>query len=139
MSMTLVKPFFKARCLAVSLTEHPDGFAIDNIPSTLIDRSFHINFSSVTGRKLNQNDQEVEGSVEVVFYIKGYRNVSEGIDKAIEKAEALVKEVEKPANRLGSSLKLVTFQTMQLEPIDASNDNAIRARLVFNVLTILSL
>jgi hypothetical protein len=137
MSLTLVRSYFRARCVAKGLVEHPDAFNIDNIGSTIIDGSFHVGFFSANGLKLNQNDQEIEASVEVVFYTKGYRTPSDALDKAILKAEDLIKECEKPSNRIGSGIKNVFLNNIVFEPIADSNDNAIRTRISFSIITIL--
>jgi hypothetical protein len=139
MSLTLVRPYFKARCLAVGLTEHTDVFNFQNVPSSIVDYSFHVEFFSANGVKLNQHDQEITIPCNVSFYVKGYRNPAEGMDKAIAKCEALIKEVLAPANRLGQCLKNVTLGSVAFEPIAASNDNSIKVQISFNVFTSLAL
>lgn len=139
MSLSLVRPYFKARCLAVGLTEHPDEFNIDNIPSTIIDKSFHVGLTSANGDKLNQNDQEISAPVEVVFYYKGFRDPSDGLDKAIAKSEELIKEAERPSNRLGACIKNVNLNSIVYEALSLGNDNVIRTRIVFNIKTSLAL
>lgn len=139
MSLSLVRPYFKARCLAVGLTEHPDVFNFNNVPSTIIDYSFHVEFFSANGTRLNQNDQEITIPCEVLFYVKGYRNPAEGMDRAIAKAESLIYEVLRPVNRLGTCLKNVSLGSINFEPLSNANDNAIKTRISFNVFTSLFL
>lgn len=139
MSMTLVKPYFAARCESVGLTRHPDPFNVDNIPSTLIDYSYQLNFNSSSVRQMNQNDLEIDMPIEVIFYVKGFRDVDAGQDDAIAKAEELIVASEAPALRLGTGLKNVIFQTMTIESLATSNDNIIRVRLTFNTITVLAI
>lgn len=139
MSFEVVRPYFKARCEAVNLVEHDDAFNVDNIPDTIIDDSFHVSFDTFNGIKSNQNDQEIAVPVSVVFFKKGFRYPSEGIDNALIKAEALIKEVQLPANRLGTVIKNISTLDGQIEPITLANDNIIRARISFNVILVLGL
>ena len=139
MSFTLVRSYFRARCKAVGMTEHVDAFNNNNIASTVIDKSFHLGPPSGRNRKLNQEDHEFDIGLELSVYFKGYRNPSEGLDRAIEMTETLVKEIEKPSNRLGTCLKNVVIQSINWEALDDSNDNAIRARISCNIVTSLAL
>ena len=139
MSLTAVKPYFKSRCSAVGLSLHPEPFDTNDIPSSILDKSFQVGFTDGSGTKLNQNDQEIDIPVRVIFYVKGYRNIDDGQDRAIEKLEQLIKEIEKPENRLGGLLKNVVLSGFLIEPISNDNDNAIRTILNFTVKTILAL
>lgn len=139
MSLTLVRPYFKARCLAVGLTEHTDVFNFQNIPSSISNYSFHVEFTSASGVKLNQHDQEITIPCNVSFYVKGYRNPAEGMDKAIAKCEALIVETLLPANRLGQCLKNVTLSSVTFEPLAGSNDNTIKVQIGFTAFTSLAL
>lgn len=138
MSLTALRPYYKARGEAVGLTYHNDAFNVDNIASNILDKSFAIGITSFSGIKLNQHDQEISAPVEIVLYVKGYRSVNEGLDKAILLTENLIKEVEAPANRLGTSIKNVTLSNCSIEPL-ATNDNVIFVKIVFNNIITLGL
>lgn len=140
MSFTLVKPYFRTACEAVSLRKHPDPFNENNIPSTIIDYSYQLNFNSPASlRKFNQNDLELDCPIEVIFYVKGYRDPDLGQDQALAKAEELILQAETAALRLGTCIKNVIFQTMRTEQLATSNDNVIRVRLTFNTITSLAI
>jgi hypothetical protein len=139
MSFDSVRLYFKARCEAVGLVEHDDAFNADNIPDTVIDGSYHVSFNSFNGIKSNQNDQELSVPVTVEFYVKGFRYPNEGVDSALILAEALIKEVQKPVNRLGQVLKNISTSDGVIEPITLANDNIIRVRIIFNVVMVLDL
>jgi hypothetical protein len=135
MSMTLVKAYFAARCRAVGLSEHTDGFNEENIAASNIDNSFHILLGSFSGRKLNQSDQEIDCPVIVSFWVKGFADPAEGIDRAVQLGETLLKETLKNSNRLGQCLKNVTFSSMSVEPLSTDNDNAIKVSMSFTAFT----
>ena len=139
MSLEAVRPYFRARCEAVGMSEHENSFDIDNVPDTIIDDTFFIQFNSFNGIKANQNDQEISIPVGIIFFKTGYRYSSDGIDNALLKVEALIKEVQKPTNRLGTVIKNVTTGSCLIEPISQSNDSTIRVNLVFNLIMTLQL
>lgn len=134
MSVTSVKSYFRARCIASGLTEHTDGFNEANVAFTVIDKAFHILLGTFSGRKLNQNDQEIDCPVTVSFWINGYNDPADGIDRAVQLAETLIKETLKNSNRLGQSIKNVVFNTMSLEPLDGSTDNTVKVTISFTAL-----
>jgi hypothetical protein len=133
--MTLVKSYFKARCEAVGLSEHSDGFNEENIAASTIDNTFHVLLGQFSGRKLNQSDQEIDCPVVVSFWVKGFRDPAEGIDRAVQLGEDLLKETLKNSNRLGQCLKNVTFSSMNVEPLSTDNDNAIKVVMNFTAFT----
>lgn len=137
MSITALRPYFKTRCETVGLKQHMDVFNLDNIPSSVMDLSYHIGAPRIDGTKLNQNDQEISASIDISFFIKGARLVSDAIDKAISKSNDLIVEAQKPVNRIGVLIKNVSLSSVIYEPIDASNDNSVKCTVSFNcVLTI---
>lgn len=140
MSMDLVKPYFRLRCAEVGLTKHPEPFNENNIPATLIDYAYQLNFSSVDNLKFNPGTTlDLTMPIEVIFYVKGYRDPDEGQDRAIVKAQELIVASLATATRLGADIKNVVFQSMRIEPLASSNDNVIRVRLTFNTITTLAI
>lgn len=139
MSLSSVRSYFRSRCLAVGLKEHADAFNEENIASTYLDNSFHVMLNGFSGIKLNQNDQEVRCGVIVSFWIKGFRNPTEGLDRAVSKSELLIKETLKNSNRLGQCLKNVVFLDVAYAALSEDNDNAIKVTLNFEALTILEI
>lgn len=138
--MILIRKYFVDRCKAIGLTEWTDAFNYENIPSNLINYSFFIESPVFEGVKAISNyDQEINCRVEVKFFIKGYRTPKEAMDKAIEKSEALLKEVLKPTNRLGQCLKNVVFNSVNVEPFAGSNDNLIMVTASFTAFTSLKI
>lgn len=132
MSLTAIRPYFKARGEAVGLKYNSDVFNNENIPSNILDKSFGVSFNNVRGQKLNQQDQEMSVAVEITLFIKGYRSIVDGLDRAVLLSENLVKEVEKPSNRLGTSIKNVSLSSIDFSPVE-SNDNIVTAKILFNV------
>ena len=64
MSLILVKPYFEARCEAVGLDKHRDGFNEENVGSTRLDLSYHVLLGQFNGIKLIDivGDEGISGS-----------------------------------------------------------------------------
>lgn len=129
MSWTAARPYFNAILETLEYREWPDAFATDNIPDTVLDKSFHVGIGPIAGTKQNHLDQETEMQVVLRTYFKGYRNPQEALDTAIAETETVVKEAIKVSDvggRLSTAGILnVVFNEAAFDPIDASNDNAV--------------
>lgn len=139
MSWTLVRPYFNAIMESAGFDEWPDGFATDNIPSNILDRAFHVQIGPITGTGQNQSAQETESTVTIRMYFKGFRDPQSAIDTAIEQTETVMKECVKPSNRTATpGIKNVVFNESNIDPIDASNDNAVVVTTSYSVRVILA-
>lgn len=139
MSIAAVKPYFEARCRAVGMKKHPDAFNEENIPSSTLDETFHVLLGSFSGVSLNQAHQVITAPVTVSFWLKGYRDPDACIDRAVQKADALIKETLKNSNRLGTIIKNVSFSTMSLSQQNATDDNVVKVTLDFTALVMMEI
>jgi len=141
MSMTACRAYFRTQANSIGLKEWKDGFSFSNIPSNIIDKSYHLEAGPGVGVKLNQNDQEINFQVIVRIFVKGFRDPASGIDTAIALTEDLLEQALDPATRLTQTtgIKQVTFESVNFEPPIGDNDNLIIASVQFRVLTILGL
>jgi len=116
----------------------PDGFNIENIPSNIMNKAFHVSIDSITGNGNNQWDQETALAVTINFFIKGYADPSLARDDAIIEAENIVKASVRPSERtLSQCIQNVIFESADFGQIADSNDNAVLATINFNVRVIL--
>lgn len=138
--MTTIRPYVRARCNELNLREWKDGFAFDNIPRNLINRSYHIESNLVDGIKLNQNEQELSHIVNLRVFLKGYRDPASGIDDVILLSENVIKQMLDTSVRVAQTggIKNVYFDGMVIEPIDEENDNFIISNMTFRFLSVLS-
>lgn len=141
MSLTAVRPFIRSVANSKGFREWTDAFNIENIPSTILNKSYHIANPTFNGVRLNQLDQEVESNVELKLIFKGYRNPADAIDTAISDSENLLKEMLKPANRVGqagvNNIKNVVLDSIGLEQFDISNDNVVVATVNLTIFVII--
>lgn len=138
MSLTAVRSYFRTRMNGLGFSEWKDGFNFSNIPSNILDKTYHIASGTVTGRKHNQIDIEAEQTVTIRLFRKGFRDPAGGIDISISDGETIIKDCTKASNRLTGLLKNVVFDSMDVEAIDDSNDNKIVLTLNFTILTIIN-
>lgn len=129
MSWNNVRPYFNSILEAQGYREWAEGFAVDTIPDTVLDKSFHVGLGPMEGIRQNQLDQETEVNVVLRTYYKGYRSSQEAIDTAVSESETIMKQLVKVADVGGrvstAGLVNVTFNEVAIDPIDASNDNAV--------------
>lgn len=139
MSLASIRPYFRARMNALSYVEHKDGFNFENIPSTLLNRSYHI--ETPTGTRLGSYDatgraQEYTHDCVIRVFFKGFRDPASGIDLAMTAADAIVAEVIDTDNRLGTNIKNVYLENVTITPQDETNDNNVLLEITFSSLII---
>lgn len=136
MSFATIRPYFQDRMATVDqeLREWEDGFSIDNIPSTILDKSWHLDFqpfSYNTGGAHTCLSFQCPVTLNVVF--KGYRNPKEAIDTALEFADSIIKECTKPVLRLNQpKIKNVLPGLVNIRELGATNDNVAVLELQFS-------
>lgn len=134
MSLTTIKPYFKAKLDAKGYVEWTDGFPSDNIPSTLLDNAYHQRVISVDGVTNNHEVAEFSVLHEVSIFFKGYKDPAAAIDYVFLVIEPVITSCIDVSDYMNLGMKGVFFSSLSVEPLDeASNDNIIVARLQFNV------
>lgn len=115
--------------------EHTDGFNRDNIPSTLLNKTFHIEFGNFSGEGLvDQVTKDVQ-EVNVFLYFKGFRDPKATIDTGMDTGNNIrlgAIKFENIAASLIPEMKKVILNSMSPSPID-TNDNSIIITLSFSV------
>lgn len=125
-----VKPYARARMQALGYTEWTDGFNFQNIPRTLLDKAFHVALGPISGVSNNQDHQIVNVGFTVRLFASQTRTPKDLIDASVIRADAAILEMIKPTNRLvQASIKNVTFNSLDIEELDDSNDNGIIVRM----------
>lgn len=137
MSLTAVRPYFRARAKTFGWKEWLEPFHDDNIPSTLVDKSFHMKMRPATSSKTAMVDTEMNTGIEVKYYRKGFRDPASGLDEATLDAENFIKECLKSSNRCTQpGLKNVTVQNVDWSSL-GDNSNLIVITMQFSCLIIL--
>lgn len=141
MSFSEIKPYFRARLKTVGgLSEWVDAFNEDNIPANKLDRGWHLLFEQGAAVSHTQPCLTYSVPVALSVYFKGFNKPANAIDMALEKLDAILKEVLKHSNRLTQpSIKNVLSTSWELNPIADDNDNTVKLTMRFDVQVILEI
>lgn len=135
MSLTAVRPYFRARLNSLGYKEWDDAFYAENIPENIIDKAYHIDANEINRASFSQTDLQLEHVVTTRLFFKGFFTPKDALDKTMERLDAILKEVLKPSNRLTgtSGLRNVDLQSVSIEPLADSNNNTLMVLLTWNV------
>jgi hypothetical protein len=117
---------------ALGFTEWKDGFNLDNIPSTKLEKAYHIETRTASVTGWSQTDLTVSQRVRIQAFRKGYGCAADAIDNVLLDADSIVNKMITPTIRLTTNIKNIRLLQMDIEPIDATNDNAAMMSLDFD-------
>ena len=133
--LSLVRTYFRDRLEFLGFEEWRDGFNFENIPSTLLDKSFHIESGDVAPTASNHQVHEFSSPIIIRVFLKGFLDPVEAIDSAFDSADDIMAEVLLPANRLGVNIKDVVPTNISVKPLSDQNDNSVLLELSFEGVT----
>jgi hypothetical protein len=136
MSLANVRAYFKDRMNGLGYTEWRDGFAFNNIPETILDKSYHVFLESIDGGPINHTHQNMDCEVILRVFFRGYRVVEDAIDESILSVENIVKDICKVANRTATLLNVI-FTAADFNPLNEENDNSVFVEMRFQARVIL--
>jgi hypothetical protein len=132
LSLTAVRPYFRARLNSLGFSEWKDPFGPNEIPSTIIDRAYHIEVGTIGGVGRNNLSQEVSFGINIRVYFKGFNYPEKALDDALLKSELIIKECMTVENWATTPIKGVELDSLELEPLDNElNDNVVFALVRF--------
>lgn len=123
MSITAVKPYFRAKLDALDYTEWSDGFNFENIPEALLDRAYHLEIGTITSGPANQTTHVFSYPLTVRVFLKGFKDPAANIDDAVGQAETILSSILDVTDRLGATIKDVINDSIDIVPLAGSNDN----------------
>lgn len=134
MSLTAIRPYFRSRLSALGFTEWTDPFNPENIPASLLDRSFHQFIESIIGVQKDNVSQVMEASVVIRLAFKGFSDPASAVDEALNRAEIVISDLINPSSYNAASPPItgVFLDSLDIEPFsDELNDNVVVASCVF--------
>lgn len=139
--LVAVKQYARDRMKALKFNEWIDGFNFEDVPSTLLDKSYHVEYGNPASKKISVDNQELTCPLTVRLWFSSQRNVKVGIDEAIKKADPVIAEFIAAKNRLTQTngVKNCLFRDKSVDPLSDSNDNGVIVKIDFQCLVILSL
>jgi len=139
MSFTEVRPYIRTRMNGLNYEEHKDGFDYENIPSTLLHKSYHIESSSISATSTGNGAIDCDVYVILRVFISGYKYPADGIDSALSRAEVILQDLIAPENRSPTCVQNILMDNINILPLSDSNNNAIilEVSLTANVLLVI--
>ena len=139
MSLSNVRGYFRTHFDAAGYEEWTDAFNRDDIPHSIINKSYHILNPTIVQTNHNQLHLELVETVEATFILKGYRTPADAVDDAHTEIEALLDRILGHSNRTKSvaGIKNVVLDNIDIEPYSEDNDNMVRVTMRFSVLVII--
>ncbi len=140
MSLTKVVPYFRTVMTTLGHKEWKDALDDTNIPSTILNRAFHIMPTEASSLKQNQDAIEIEQAVAVKLYVKGFSNTAAGRDLAMQYQEDVIRSALTDSTRaqLYPGLKNVKFSGSNLTELSANNNDVIRVTMNFKCFIIMA-
>lgn len=133
-----VRSYFRLNLIALGFQEWKDVFNVDNIPSTKLEKSFHL--GPVTGSRrdaYDPNSQDVEAEIVVRIVRKGYKNPADAVDQCLVDLDSVLSRVLAPTRRFGPNVKNVYYGSHTIDELATTNDNVAVLEITFNCLIIL--
>jgi len=135
MSLETARAYFSTIAEDLSYRKHYDGFAINNVPKSSLNKSYHVEAFVFNGISHNQTDLIMEATCVVRLFFKGGRDVDSTISDATIAGDAYLSDVLASDNRLTQTkIKNVILNTMTIEPYAESNDNFVVCRMDFTAI-----
>lgn len=138
MAATDIKPFFQTHLNVLKLREWKDGFNWENNPSTILDKSYHLEFPrGYRDGAYDMATSDIRFEVTVRVFLKGFRNPADSIQEAIRYWDLINARILASANRAGTEIKNIYFDSHQIIPLSASNDNVAILEMTFSCFIII--
>lgn len=128
MTFSTIRPYFQLVMQEVDneLREWEDAFSIDNIPSQILDKSWHFQLNPFSYVGTAHTCLQYRCPVVLTIVLKGYRNPKEAIDTATVLADHITREATKPTRRLTQpKIKNVLPSTISIRELGQTNDNVV--------------
>jgi len=110
---------------ALGYKEWSDGFNTDNIPSTLFNKAFALDFTGATGSPHDNISIKSEPSFMLRVFLKGYRDPKTKLDDALFQSDVIIRDLVSAPQRLAdTTVWNVNYDSLDLRPLE-TNDNAI--------------
>lgn len=116
-------------------TEWRDGFNFENLPSSILDRSYHIESGEIESTSSNHQVHEFNCPITVRLFLKGYLDPVQAIDDAYTDVESILAALLSPDDRLGTDVFDVVPGNIAIVPLATSNDNSLIVEMVFSAKT----
>ena len=134
MGFSTIKPYVETFMSELGLhNQHEDAFNDENIAASVLDDAWAIRFGVANYQGTAQESFAFVYPVTVSVFKKGYRNPQDAVDSLNLLAETILKKALEAPRRLNQpSIKNVLPSTLDISPLNASNDNAAKLTITLN-------
>lgn len=123
----------RMRNVDADLREWEDAFNVENIPASILDKSWHLSFSPFQYTGTAHTCLNFNAPTLLRVFLKGYRYPKEAVDRALNMADAIVKECTDPKNRLNQAgIKNILPGSIVIQELGSGNDNAAILEIQFS-------
>lgn len=136
MSFKPIRTFLETQLLKIDsdFEVYDQGFENSEIGFNDFNKRYHIFYGNIQTSDANQNTTNDTVNATVTLYFKGARSATLALDDSLDIANNFRIECLKRANFTNYTfIKKVVCNSINAEPVDASNDNAIKIKLEFSV------
>lgn len=133
--MTLggVRAYFRARLNNLGFKEWADGFNIANIPSTVLNNAYSLEVGTINIQMGGNNHWDFSYPVTLRVVTKGFKNVSQAIDAALDTAQTILADILQPSVRMkNDGIKLIRATSLNTAQGAPSNDNLVMLTITFS-------
>ncbi len=137
MNISGVIPYVRTVLNGLGFKEHPESSNFENVARTHFDTRYHIEFTGAGNTKNAHDNIEIEVPFVVRIFKRYFRDTRGGRDKTLAIGDTVIDKFLEAETRLEqSAVKNIEFDTLELEELDESNDNASRLTMEFTALII---
>lgn len=138
MALVDVRTYFKTKLNGLGFTQWTDAFDFNNIPNTVLDKNYFLETKTFSRISQNQVDLNLKCDVNVIVFLKGYRNLDTAYMESLNKALLIIKELTKISNaKVQTNIKNVNIESFDISPVDQSSDNLFMINMSFAALLLI--
>lgn len=136
MILSQVRTTIRDRMIGLGYEEWT-GFSDENLPETILDRTFHASVSGGSGSNLAMHVLKLPSDVKITLWRKGFNSPVEAQDAALSSIQEILCDLLNPAVRTTPSYRRIDLSSFELEPIAGDNESVCKAIVNLTVETIL--
>ncbi len=130
MSFTAVRTLLRERMETLGFEEHDQPFQPNQIGETIVDGSFHLETGSISGSAASQRVHSFDFPTILRVYKRGYVDLLTAYDDIHGVLDTVLTDLLDPAVRIGTDVKDLVPDSIDIVPISESNDNVIYLEIV---------
>ncbi len=132
MALSDVRSYYRSKLDSLNYSEWTDGFNFENIPQSILDRSYHLEIGVITSGASSQTVFTFSYPITVRIFLKGFVDPSGAIDDAILQSETVLASVLDAQARYSENIKSIDPLSISILQLADSNDNDLILEMEFN-------